>query len=208
MKRTFLVLVAAFMLLSTSTTAFAQDTTPVPGPEAAKHLPSAKLLGKGWVLSNTVSPDTLSPYSFTMSPDVFREGAAGIYLGPQGAQVVFVSLLITTNRVAIRQSWDDANKLVNGIGLFVNQDYSGTSDLEGQDPPKGCVEAARTIGSEQFIGLPVGSTICAIDPDGILVAITVGTVSGNTGTTAADAVIESAINKTAVVPAETPTPTS
>lgn len=189
------------VLLFSSSAALAQDKTPVPGPEATKHLPSAKELGKGWVLSQTVSPDVLSPYAFTMSPDTFREGAAGIYLGPQGAQVIFVSLLISTNRVAVRKSWDDSSKLLDAIRM--NQDYHATSNLATADPPTKCVEAKRTLGTEEMVGIPVGGTMCAVDPDGILIAITFGDVNGTNGVAASDGVIELALG---VLPA-TPTPT-
>src|SRR5215218_3739289 len=81
--------------------ASAQEPTPEPGPDAAKMLPDAPAFGDGWLLDQTVNPDLLARYSFEMTPDVFREGAAGIYVGPNGSRIVVVSLLITENRVAI-----------------------------------------------------------------------------------------------------------
>lgn len=188
------IIFAAFLsIFGAAAPVLAQDTTPVPGTEAAKHLPSAEDLGKGWSLSQTVSPDILISYGFTMSPDTFREGAARIYLGPNGSQVVVVSLLTTTSRVAVRKSWDDASKILDGLGSMASEDYEKTRDLESSDPPTNCVEAKRSVGTEQFVGLPVGATMCAVDPDGILVAITFGNVNGNEGAAASDAVIEIAL---------------
>src|SRR5262245_54494923 len=108
-------LLTAMILIGSMLTASpvdAQEPTPEPGPNAAKMLPDAKAFGDGWLLSQTVSPDLLARYSFEMSPDVFREGAAGIYVGPQGSRIVIISMLITENRVAIRKSWEDATELL------------------------------------------------------------------------------------------------
>src|SRR4051812_19993557 len=98
MKRSLIMLVIAAMSFAISPT-LAQEPTPEPGPNAAKLLPDAGAFGKGWRLSQTVSPDLLALYSFTMSPDVFREGAASIYVGQGGSRIVVVSLLITNTRV-------------------------------------------------------------------------------------------------------------
>lgn len=171
----------------------AQDVTPVPGPEAAKHLPDAKNFGTGWALAQTVSPDVLDLYAFKMSPDTFREGAAGVYLGPKGAQIIFVSLLTTNSRVAVRKSWEDASKLLDGIGNLASLNYEKTRDLTTAEPPTNCVEAKRAEAAEYFTGSIVGATMCAIDPDGILIAITIGDIGGSTGVTASDAVIEVAL---------------
>jgi hypothetical protein len=185
--------------------ALAQDTTPVPGPEAAKHLPAAKKLGKGWIISQTVSPDTLVQYGFRMTPDSFREGAASIYLGPQGAQVVFVALLATSSHVAVRKSWDDASTLLDEFGSTIAQDFQKTQDLSTASPPDGCVEAKRIEGTANLVLLPSGGTMCAIDPDLILIALTIGNVGANSGVAASDAVIEASLG---VAPKPTSTPSS
>ncbi len=203
MKRVLLVMIVVFGLGQFVPSVAAQDTTPVPGPNAAKHLLSAKTLGKGWSLSQTVSPDVLVQYGFTMTPDSFREGAAGIYLGPQGAQVIFVSLLATSSHVAVRKSWDDASTILSGLGTMVSQDYQKAQDLSTAAPPDGCVEAKRTEGTENFTGLLSGATMCAIDPDLILIAITFGTVEAASGVAASDAVIESSLG-IALKPTSTP----
>jgi hypothetical protein len=140
---------------------------------------------------------------FNMTPDSFREGAAGIYLGPQGARVIFVSLLATSSHVAVRKSWDDASKLLDEGGSMTSQDYTKVQDLSTVPPPNGCVEAKRTEGTENFTGLLSGGTMCAIDPDIILIAITFGSVGQDSGVAASDAVIEAALG---IAPAPTATP--
>ena len=65
--------------------AHAQEPTPEPGPQASRLLPDATALGEDWSRTEIVSPDLLARYSFEMTPDVFREGAAGIYVGQDGS---------------------------------------------------------------------------------------------------------------------------
>ncbi len=167
----------------------AQDPTPEPGPEASKMLPDADDFGTGWSLTETVSPDILARYSFEMTPDVFREGAAGVYVGPDGSRVVVVSLLVTENRVAIRRSWEDATDLLDEVDSRLSTDYEREEALETMAPPDGCVEAKRVEGTEDFVLLPAAATMCAIDPDAILIAVVLGGVGGQTGVEASDAVI-------------------
>jgi hypothetical protein len=95
---------ALFFAVSSLSVA-AQEDEPEPGPTASQELPAADMFGTGWVQSEVVSPDSLEQYGFTMSPDVFREGAAGIYLGPEGNRALVVRFLLTDKWVAIRQSW-------------------------------------------------------------------------------------------------------
>lgn len=184
----------------------AQDPTPEPGPEAARLLPEAVAFGDGWNLTQTVNPSILTPYSFEMTPDVFREGAAGIYTGPNGSRIIIVSLLITENRVAIRQSWEDATGIMDVASSGVSTDYERDQALETMEAPAGCAEAKRIEGTERFVLLPMGGTMCAVDPDGILVAIVSGDFGEQVGVTASDAVIDLALNggtgtPTSMVPA-------
>jgi hypothetical protein len=188
MTRMFVVVMLMTLIFTAS--ARAQAPTPEPGPNAAMMLPDAKAFGKGWSLSQTVSPDLLARYSFEMSPDVFREGAAGMYVGPNGSRIVVISLLITENRVAIRQSWEDATKLLDAVRTHASTDYQRDQVLESMDPPVGCVEAKRIEGVENFSLLPVGGTMCAIDPDGIVISVASGSFAGKTGVAASDAITD------------------
>lgn len=156
-------------------------------------LPDAGVFGADWALDRTVSPNILARYSFEMTPDVFREGAAGMYAGPNGSRIVVVSLLITENRVAIRQSWEDARELLDNVRSRSSTDYARDEALKTMDPPAGCVEAKRIEGTENFVLAPVGGTMCAVDPDGILIAVVFGGFGERSGVAASDAVIEAAL---------------
>jgi hypothetical protein len=191
--RTLLATFVIIALLVQGPGAVAQEPTPEPGPNAAKLLPDAGAFGSDWILDQTVSPGILARYSFEMTPDVFREVAAGIYGGPNGSRIVVVSLLITENRVAIRQSWEDATELLDNVRSRTSTDYERDQALETMDPPPGCVEAKRLEGTENFVLAPVGGTMCALDPDGILIAVVFGDFGEQTGVAAADAVIETVL---------------
>jgi hypothetical protein len=191
---TRLLAAALFALFAVSTVpAYAQEPTPGPGPNAAMLLPNTGALGDGWTLIQTVSPDLLARHSFEMTPDVFREGAAGIYGGPSGSRIVVVALLITENRVAIRQSWENATKLLDNVRGRTTTDYSRAQELEKMALPEGCAEAKRIEGTEIFDLMPTGGTMCAIDPDIILIAVAFGDYGGQTGVVASDAVIDAAL---------------
>src|SRR4051794_24271093 len=120
------LLVVALLVAVMAVTVFpppGPEPTPQPGPHAPHPPPPAGAFGKGWHLSQTVSPDLLARYAFTMSPDVFREGAASIYIGRGGGRIVVVSLLITNTRVAIRQAWEDATDLLDNVESDASTDY-------------------------------------------------------------------------------------
>ena len=182
------------LLIGPAIPASAQDPTPEPGPNAAKLLPDEGAFGDAWILSETVSPDLLARYSFEMTPDVFREGAANIYVGPNGSRIAVVSLLITENRVAIRQSWEDATQLLDNVRSDTSTDYTRDEALETMDPPAECVEAKRIEGIQDFVLLPVGGTMCAVDPDVILIAVVFGQFEDQFGVAASDAVITAALS--------------
>ena len=188
MARLFVALLLSVLALSASPVR-AQDPTPEPGPNASRLLPDASALGDGWHSSETVNPDLLARYYFEMSPDVFREGAARIYVGRNGSRIVVVSLLITENRVAIRQSWEDATLLLDAVSSDTSTDYQRDEALQSMDVPAGCVEAKRIEGIEDFVLLPVGGTMCAIDPDAILISVVFGDFNEQTGVEASDAVV-------------------
>lgn len=192
MARLFVALLLAVLALPVLP-ATAQDPTPEPGPEASKLLPDASALGDDWRLTETVSPNLLARYSFEMTPDVFREGAASVYVGQNGSRVVIVSLLITENRVAVRQSWEDASELLDAVNSRLSTDYERDAALETMAAPPECAEAKRAEGTENFVLLPAGATMCAVDPDGIVIAVVFGDLNGQTGVEASDAVIAAAL---------------
>jgi hypothetical protein len=184
MKAVVILLVVATVVIG-ATPGAAQEPTPEPGPEAAERLPDAGTLGNGWSLITTISPDVLSPYGFQMSPDVFREGATAVYGGANGARAIVVVLLLTETRVAVRKSWEDANDLVGTLTNQVREDYQQQEALDTMDPPAGCVEAKRVEGvaEDQFT---VGATLCAADPDIVILTVVSGSLDDLSGVPASD----------------------
>lgn len=177
------------LLIMSSSSVLAQADEPEPGTKAAADLPKATVFGDGWVQDEVISPDAIDRNSFTMSPDVFREGAAGIYRGPHGARALVVRFLLTDNRVAIRNSWEDAGELLRNMTLFLATDYERDQQLETLAPPAGCLEAKRVEGTERVFRLPAGATICAADDESLFMVVVYGPVNGATGVEASDAVI-------------------
>src|SRR5690606_14806564 len=125
---------------------------------------------------------------FTMSPDVFREGAAGIYLGPDGQRALVVRFLLTDNRVAIRQSWTDASDLMDSLSFYITTDYERDQQIKTMEAPTGCIEAVRIEGTERVFRLPVGGTLCAADDDSLFMVLIYGEVNGLSGVDGSDAV--------------------
>ncbi len=192
------------------TAAYAQETTPEPGGAAAALLPEAAPLGPGWAIDATVSPSVLRPRSFELSPDVFREGAARIYLGPAGGRILIVTLLLTESRVAVRQGWEEASELLALIGDDASTDAGRTEQLATLSPPPGCVEAKRIEGTQHILLQPVGATMCAVDPDLIVIASVSGGWSSQIGTAASDHLVALVAQPMAppVLPATPATPRS
>ncbi len=193
MLRRLTVLVCVSILLG-GQVALAQDPTPEPGPGAASELPPASVLGEGWTQYDVVSPDVLGGYSFEMTPDVFSEGAAGLYSGPDGARVVIVNLIVTNSRVAVRASWEDATELMERLTWGMESDYRRQEALDTMPPPSACVEAKRVEGLENAYLTPVGASMCAQDPDNVWIFLVSGTLNGATGVAASDALVQATLS--------------
>lgn len=190
-------LLLSLLLLSGSSAVVAQEGEPEPGAIAATGLPDASSFGEGWILSEAVSPNVIEPHGFTMTPDVFSEGAAGIYLGPEGRRVLVVNLLVNRNEVAIRAAWHDANEMLQAATRSISTDDERDQELETMPPAEGCVESTRVEGQETFFRLPAGATLCAVDDERLLLAVVYGAVGGETGVAASDAIVSQAVTPTA-----------
>ncbi|MGI8483135.1 MAG: hypothetical protein ACR2OU_02595 [Thermomicrobiales bacterium] len=195
MRKILLCLLCVAMFSSSPGVSAQDDKEPEPGTNAAAILPAASIFGTGWTQADVISPDAIERYGFTMSPDVFREGAVGIYLGPEGSRSVIVSLLLTDNRVAIRKSWEDASSLMQAINRPVSTDYERDQALELMAAPPGCLEAKRAEGIENVFRTASGTTMCAASDDSILLVTIYGPVNGKTGVAASDAITAAIIKK-------------
>jgi hypothetical protein len=72
-------------------------------------------------------------------------------------------------------------------------DWSQASEIDILDPPPGCVESSRAEGVDPDSQYPGGLTMCAIEPDIILLAIVSGRLEGNTGYLSSDLLIQKAM---------------
>lgn len=188
--RYLLFVLVSLLVFGSSSIASAQDDDLEPGPNAAAMLPEAALFGQGWTQVDIVSPDAVTSSSHAMSPDVFSEGAAGVYVGPDGSRALIVQYLLTENRVAVRTSWELVGDVLNYFTFFEDVDYGREDDLALLDPPAGCLEARRTEGFETGFLTPFGGTICAPNDDSLLLVLIYGTVNDQSGVDASDSVVE------------------
>jgi hypothetical protein len=186
-------LVALLIAITVCTTALptgAQET-PTPDPESASVLllPEPSAFGPDWARTNVRAVEQLN-MGMTMAPDVFREGAVGTYGGPNGARVVAVTLLLTDTRVAVRRGWENASQLFNNYSYQLDYDYNAIGLWDALPPPDGCAEAKRFEGISRDFGFPTGITLCAADPDLIVVVVASGGVNDRTGYEASDVVVK------------------
>ncbi len=190
MKRIPLIIIALGLVTSSGLSwswraVDAQQETPTvaAGKASGGYLPDVAVFGKGWEETDRAGLDVPS--------DIFREGAYAVYGGPSGARIVVIAYLATDTRVAVRQSWETATEQfdTSRYRLASNYDYEQAERLEALEPPNGCVEAKRAEGSDDQFGFTAGLTMCAVDPDVIVIAMVSGEVEGESGYAASDAVI-------------------
>jgi hypothetical protein len=164
--------------------AVAQEDQPTPGERAVSFLPPADALGPGW---KRFEPTVVA----SLSADTFQEGALVTYGGPEGARVMLYALLVDEGRV--RRGWEEAGTLFNNVLYNLSYDYERQEQLRNVPPPPGCAEAKRIDGKTYFDGFEIGVTLCAVDPDLILLAAASGRVNDEVGFAASDNVIDAAL---------------
>jgi hypothetical protein len=180
------------LLSSSARTSMAQDATssatPATGDSAAnpavQYLPTADSLGDGW---SSVMTEPLA-----VSPEEFRTGAIAVLTGPAGARVLAVAMLVTDERVAVRRSWEEASDLFHKYSGELEYDSDRDEILDRLPLPPGCIEAKRIDGTARQLGLdtgiPMGLTLCAADPDVIVLAVVSGELGALSGHDASDGV--------------------
>lgn len=188
MKALSVIILGVVMILGGHPARAAQETPAAEaGPESGRFLPDATAFGSDWSQTDESGLEVPS--------DIFREGSIGVYAGPSGARIAILAFLATDSRVAIRQSWEEATEWFDRYryALAENYDYQQLERLEAMEPPPGCVEAKRAEGTDSRFGFTAGVTMCAIDPDVIVLAVASGDVRDNSGFAASDEVIAAAI---------------
>ncbi len=183
----------------------AQETPVAPGvaDPAAAFLPDPATLGDGWSLVRTGGLD--------LPTDLFRAGTLGVYTGPAGARILAAAMLVTESRVAVRRSWEEAADLYHNYSGELAYDSDRDDILDRLPPPAGCVEAKRIDGTARQLGLdtgiPMGLTLCAADPDVILLVAVSGALGTLTGHDASDAIASLMLGAAGPLAAATPTGT-
>lgn len=181
--------VAPVQVLSVFYATVQQETvTAEAGQQSARFFPDASAFGDEWQQEQTAGIQVPS--------DIFREASKAVYGGPNGARIVVTAYVVTDSRVAIRQSWEEATTTFDRSRYYVasDYDYSQLERLEGLEPPPGCVEAKRAEGSDELFAFRGGVTMCAVDPDTILLAVVSGEIDGVSGYQASDAVIAATLS--------------
>jgi len=173
-------LLTAVLLVALRPPALAHQGAP-PGREVVDLLPDARAFGDGWVRQG-------DPTSFLPS-DAFRDGALVAYGGPTGARVVLAVLLVTDDRVAVRAAWEGALKTYDRYRTDLSYDDGYAEELATLPPPAGCAEAKRIEGTSESDTFLTGVTLCAVDPDVILLVVASGRVADLAGYRASDAVV-------------------
>lgn len=189
--------VVGLVMLLTPRSLLAQETPgPDAGAESSRYLPAAGTFGDGWEQTEEAALEVPS--------DIFREGSYAVYGGPGGARVAILVYLATDNRVAVRQSWETATETFDRYryALAEDYDYQQIERLEAMEPPTGCVEAKRAEGRDSRFGYTAGLTMCAVDPDVIVLAAASGVVAGEDGYIASDNVVAAALDASGVADAE------
>ncbi len=165
---------------------------------AADMLPAASAFGRDW------TQITALPAVENLDPS-FRDAAYGVYGGPKGARIVVEVFLVAPGMTAIRKSWEVGNSDFEFYRTKIDWGYDSSRerDLAAQSLPSGCSDARRTYGVEEigFQQFPAGITLCAADPDVLVVAFASGEVNGQTGYKASDFAVEAMLNNTAGMPA-------
>jgi hypothetical protein len=173
-----------FLLLIAASAAPVGAQIDPPKGEAAAYLPAAARFGDGWSLSRAAALD--------VDVDAFREGAMAALTGPDGTRVLAAVLLVTQDRVAIRRSWEAALSLFDNYSGELEYVTGRDDELSGEPPPSGCIEAKRIDGTARQLGIdtgiPMGVTLCAAEPDLIVLTVVSGTVFELGGFAASDAI--------------------
>jgi hypothetical protein len=185
-------LIAVIVLLGSLTPSFAlaiQDDDPLPvTPGAGRYLPEASDLGPGWV---SVWQAGIDP-----GADLFKEGVKAVYGGEGGSRAVVYAWIIQDSTTAVRRSWESTADFLSNQRYEWASDYdwSQASEIDRLQPPPGCVESSRAEGSNADSQFPAGLTLCAVDPDVIVLTIVSGELGGESGYLASDALIQTVLD--------------
>ncbi|MFN8591211.1 MAG: hypothetical protein U0031_07065 [Thermomicrobiales bacterium] len=152
---------------------------------AVERLPQAGDLPAGWVVS---SAEQTAPSDVTAINDL----AEAVYLGPNGSRAWVLLAQVNAGPAAARTSWElMGNSFDNLRGTF-DADYNSERELREMPMPKvaGCADMRRMRGTDNVIdSIDVGVSLCAADPDSLILAYVSGAFGDLSGPRASDALI-------------------
>lgn len=180
--RAWLIALTILVVLAPSTFArpVLQDQT------ALDRLPTAESLGPGWSVLNAKATAVADIHP------AFRDAARATYGGPNGARAYVLVMLVAEGMTAVRDSWELSNDYFDSYTYNMVEEYGTEEDLEGHPLTEGCADGRRTFGSDADLGemFPIGVSLCAADPDMIILTYASGEVDGQTGYLASDRLVE------------------
>jgi hypothetical protein len=190
MKAFRVVMVAAALLASMAPhlSRAWQDAETLPvTPGAGAFLPDAEQLGEGWVL---VMEAGIAP-----GPELFTEGVKAVYGGPEGSRAVVYAWITRDSTANARRSWHVIAEFMGSTSGEWGSDFpvDRANEIATLSPPDGCLESSRADGIAAGIRFPVGLTLCAVDPDVLIMTIVSGEFGGETGYLASDALVQTAL---------------
>jgi hypothetical protein len=186
--RVLMVAVAMLASLLPFFAVAAQDGEVLPvTPGAGRYLPTPEDIGDDWV--STVQAG-IAP-----GPELFEEGVKGVYGGPGGSRAVVYVWVTKDSETTTRRSWEAIAEFMGSVSSEWGSVYDPArqEEIALRPPPEGCVEASRAEGVAASTQFPVGLTLCAVEPDVILLTIVSGEFAGTQGYLAADALLETAL---------------
>ena len=165
-----------------ATPAATPAASPASEAKAARYLPDAAVIGEGWRLAGTSTPE--------VDAAVFLDAAGAVYVGPAGARVAVTAWANVPGRAGVQRSWEAVGAIYADIRFEVTgpKDDRREEELAALPFPEGCVDARRIDGADPLYGLPGAITQCAVDPDVTVLVIVSGTVGGVSGYEASDRV--------------------
>jgi hypothetical protein len=162
------------------------ETLPVTAG-AGRYLPRAQEIGDGWI---DIVRGGIAP-----GQELFQEGVKGVYGGPGGSRAVIYVWITQPDDATAQRAWKTTDDFMTSVqpqwGSVYTPSWSG--ELAQLSPPAGCANAARADGLDASTRFPVGMTLCAVEPDVIVLTIVSGTYAGQHGYLASDALLAKAL---------------
>ena len=186
-------IIALTILVAFAPSAIAHQT--LQDQTALERLPTAESIGS----AGPCSPPTAT--AVTDLAPAFRDVAAATYGGPNGARAYVADLLVAEGMTAVRDSWELSNHYFHHYDDHTDTEYGSEDTLkigrcQRDVPMDGGHLAPTKRWGEDF---PVGISLCAADPDMIILTYASGEVDGQTGYLASDRLVELVLEHRAMV---------